>query len=109
ILQLLSDSDTRDAILDNENLFRAILENRGCLRISNRLYFFVMRRHVLNEAGIEDSEVADYTAEMLAEYSDFESTRCRVPGQSNPLEYFFEMLAALQTADDRTSFMIRAH
>jgi len=32
-----------------------------------------------------------------------------VPGQPNPLDYFFEMLAALQTADDRTSFHIRVH
>jgi hypothetical protein len=109
LLQLLSDPETRDSVLDDENLFRAVIEHRGCLRISNRLYFFVIVRHVLKEAGIDDRGVADYTAEMLAEYSDFESTRCRVPGQATPLDYFFEMLAALRTADDRTSFYIRAH
>jgi hypothetical protein len=27
----------------------------------------------------------------------------------NPFDYFFEMLAALQQADERTSFFIRAH
>jgi hypothetical protein len=32
-----------------------------------------------------------------------------VPGQPNPLDYFFEMLSALNTADDRTSFYIRVH
>ena len=32
-----------------------------------------------------------------------------IPGQANVLDYFFEMLAALQTADDRTSFQIRVH
>ena len=109
LMQLLSDAESRDHILDDDHLFRAILEQRGCLRISNRFYFFVIVRHVLREAGIEDRQVADYTAEMLAEYSDFEKTRCRVPGQDSPLDYFFEMLAALQTADDRTSFFIRAH
>src|SRR5690606_39904430 len=109
ILQLLSDPETRDSILDDEDLLRAVLEQRGCLRISNRLYFFVIVRHVLTDAGIDDRDVADYTAEMLAEYSDFESTQCRVPGQPMPLDYFFEMLTALQTADERTSFYIRAH
>src|SRR5437868_2225089 len=109
ILQLLSDVETRDAILDDEQLFHALLEHRGCLRISNRLYFFVIVRHVLKEAGIDDREVADYTAEMLSEYSDFERTRCHLPGGTAPLDYFFEMLAALQTADDRNSFYIRAH
>jgi len=109
LIELLSDPETRDAILDDEDLFNAILEHRGCLRVSNRLYFFVIVRNVLKRAGIDDREVADYTAELLAEYSDFEQTRCRVPGQEEALDYFFEMLAALQTADDRTSFYIRAH
>ncbi len=107
IFQLLSDPETRDSILDDEHLFQALLEHHGCLRISNRLYFFVIVRHVLKEAGIDDRDVADYTAEMLSEYSDFERSR-HIPG-AGPMEYFFEMLAALQTADERTSFFIRAH
>jgi len=53
--------------------------------------------------------VADYVAELLAEFARTEQARCVVPGQANPLDYFFEMLAALQTADDRTSFLIRVH
>lgn len=109
LVDLLADADTRDAILDDEKLFSALLEQRGCLRVSNRLYFFVIVRNVLRRAGIEDREVADYMAELLAEFSDFEQTRCRVPGQDNALDYFFEMLAALKDADDRTSFYIRAH
>src|SRR5688572_22134779 len=109
LVQLLSDNDSRDLILDDEKLFQAILELRGCLRISNRLYFYVIVRNVLRQAGIDDRDVADYTAELLAEYSDFEASRCRVPGQDTPLDYFFEMLAALRDADERSSFYIRAH
>ena len=109
LISLLSDNETRDFILDDEKLFHALLEYRGCLQVSNRFYFFVIVRNVLKEAGINDRDVADYTAELLAEYSDFERTRCRVPGQDTPLDYFFEMLAALRTADDRNSFYIRAH
>ena len=109
LTELLSDTETRDLILDDEKLFHALLEHRGCLRVSNHFYFFVIVRNVLKQAGINDRDVADYTAEMLTEYSDFERTRCRVPGQDTPLDYFFEMLAALQTADDRSSFYIRAH
>jgi hypothetical protein len=108
VLQLLADPETRDSILDDDHLFHALLEHRGCLRVSNRLYFFVIVRHVLKDAGIDDHDVADYTAEMLSEYSDLERTRCHVPG-GGPMDYFFEMLAALQTADERTSFYIRAH
>jgi hypothetical protein len=53
--------------------------------------------------------VADYVAEVLAEFASAERARCVVPGQASPLDYFFEMLSALQTADERTSFYIRAH
>ena len=109
LIQLLSDNETRDLILDDEKLFQAILELRGCLRISNRLYFYVIVRNVLRQGGIDDRDVADYTAELLAEYSDFEASRCRVPGKDTPLDYFFEMLAALRDADERSSFYIRAH
>jgi len=109
ITNLLSDAETRDLILDDEKLFHALIESRGCLRVSNRFYFFVIVRNVLKKSGIDDREVADYTAEMLAEYSEIDRTRCQLPGQDGPLDYFFEMLAALQTADDRTSFYIRAH
>jgi hypothetical protein len=53
--------------------------------------------------------VADYIAEILAEYSDIERTQCRVRGQTEPLNYFFEMLLALQGGDDRNNFELRAH
>jgi hypothetical protein len=109
LIQLLTESDTRDLILDDELLFRALLEQTGCLRVSNHFYFYVLVRNVLRRAGIEDRTVADYVAEMLTEFSRIEQSRCIVPGQPNPLDYFFEMLSALRTADERTTFLLRAH
>jgi hypothetical protein len=66
-------------------------------------------RNVFHRSGIEDRAVADYVAEVLAEFARAECARCVIPGSSNPLDYFFEMLAALQEADERASFYIRAH
>lgn len=109
LIGLLTEPDTRDLILDDEALFRALLEQTGCLRVSNHFYFYVLVRNVLRRAGIEDRAVADYVAEMLTEYSRIEQSRCIVPGQTNPLDYFFEMLSALRTADERTTFLLRAH
>jgi hypothetical protein len=109
LVQLLADEDSRDLILDNEALLHALLERRGCLRVSSRFYFYILVRQVLRRSDIKDRAVADYVAEMLAEFSRAERARCVVPGQAAPLDYFFEMLAALQTADDRTSFLIRVH
>ena len=94
---------------DDEALLRALLERRGCLRVSSHFYFYILVRHTFRRSGIEDRAVADYVAEVLAEFARTEQSRCVVPGQGNVLDYFFEMLAALQTADERTSFHLRVH
>ncbi len=109
LVKLLTDEESRDALLDDEQIFHALLERDGCLRVSTHFYFYVLVRHVFRRAGITDRKVADYVAEVLAEFARAEQSRCVVPGQPAPLDYFFEMLAALQTADDRTAFQIRAH
>jgi len=109
LIQLLADEDSRDLILDNEALFHALLERRGCLRVSSRFYFYILIRHVFRRSDIQDRTVADYVAEVLAEFSVSERARCVLPGQTNPLDYFFELLTALEKADDRTRFFIRVH
>src|ERR1700677_4922260 len=108
LVALLADPETRDLILDDDLLFRALLEQGGCLRVSPHLYFYVLVRHVLRNSGLDDRNVADYVAELLAEFSRQERARCVTPdGQS--LNYFFDMMAALENADDHTAFWIRAH
>jgi hypothetical protein len=109
LIKLLSDEESRDLILDDEALFHALLERRGCLNVSTRFYFYVLVRHVFRRSQINDRSVADYVAEVLAEFARAEQSHCVLPGQANPLDYFFEMLAALKDADDRTRFYIRVH
>jgi hypothetical protein len=109
LVQLLADVDTRDLILDDPALLHALLERGGCLRVSSHFYFYILVRHTFLRSHLADRAVADYVAEVLAEFACTERTRCVVPGQAQPLDYCFEMLAALQTADDRTGFQIRMH
>ncbi|HTL18418.1 MAG TPA: hypothetical protein VL793_14375 [Patescibacteria group bacterium] len=109
LIKLLADEESRDLILDDEALLHALLERRGCLNVSSRFYFYILVRNVFRRSDIQDRAVADYVAEVLAEFALSERSRCLVPGQPNALDYFFEMLAALRTADDRTSFYIRVH
>src|SRR5207245_9078854 len=104
LCRLLADEDTRDLILDDEKLLHAVLEHRSCLRISAHFYFYILVRQVFRRSGIQEREVADYVAEVLTEFSRLERTQCRIKGQVQPLDYFFEMLGALQTVDDTTRF-----
>lgn len=109
LVRLLSDPDTRDAVLDDDQLFHAILERHDCLTISNHLYFYVLVRRVLRKAGIEDRLVADYVAEMLVAFSSARRTRQPIASIEQPLDYLVDMVAALQDADDRERFLLRAH
>jgi hypothetical protein len=109
LVGLLADEESRDLILDDERLFHALLERRGCLRVSSRFYFYILVRQVFRRSDLHDRAVADYVAELLAEFSRAERSRCVPAGQTSSLDYFVDMLAALQTADDRTSFLIRVH
>ena len=109
LIKLLADEESRDLILDDEALLHAVLEHRSCLQISTHFYFYILVRQVFRRAKINERGVADYVAEVLSEFSQIERTRCCVHGQPQPLDYFFEMLGALQTADDTSRFYIRAH
>ncbi len=108
ILKLLSDEESRDQILDEEKLFQALQDRPGCTEVSEHCYFYVLVRHVLRRAGIEDRRLADYVAELLAGFMRQDAVHPR-DSEGRPMEYVFEMLAALQNADDRTRFEIQAH
>jgi hypothetical protein len=109
LVKLLADEESRDLILDDEALFHALLERGGCLRVSTRFYFYILVRQVFRRADIPDRAVADYVAELLSEFARAEQARGLAPGHAEPLDYVFEMLAALKTADERASFLIRVH
>src|SRR5262245_39515194 len=91
LTRLLAADDTRARLLDDEALVRAVLEQRGCLRISAHFYFYILVRHAFRRAGLDDRGVADYVASVLAEFSSVDRLSCRVNGQVQPLDYFYEM------------------
>ncbi len=65
LVDLLSDIETRDSILDHPCLVDAILNHCGHLRISSQFYFYVLARHVLQQGGIGDRKLCDYVASLL--------------------------------------------
>ena len=69
ILTLLSDTTTRDQVLDDKSLFRAIIDSPHDLRISPHLYFYVLVRRALLAADIDDRDLSDYVASMLAHFT----------------------------------------
>src|ERR1051325_10130366 len=107
--KLISDPGTLDQLLDHDVVLEAILNRQCCLPISAHLYFYIIARRVVRNAGIEDRTVADYLGEMLAEFSQM--TRLQTlpsrPGQQ--FEYVSELLAIISEARQEETFVVRAH
>ena len=49
LVELLTDAETRDEILDHPKLFARILEDGAPVHISPHLYFYVLTRHAVGD------------------------------------------------------------
>jgi hypothetical protein len=109
LVDLLTDAEARDAILDHPRLFQSVLEDGAPLRISPQLYFYLLTRHVLKETGLNDRVLADYVASLLQTFSDRARLRSPANGSDAPIQYVSDMLVALRRASPTQTFLIRAH
>ncbi len=109
LVQLLTDEETRDSLLDHPVLVQAILEMSAALRISPQLYFYVLTRHVLKTTGLHDRATSDYIASLLEWFSYTARMRSPADGRDGPIQYLSDMLTALRDASPAQSFLIRAH
>jgi len=91
LVDLLSDVETRDSILDHPRLVDAILCN------------------ALQQAGIFDRKLCDYVGSLLETFS--RANRLQAPDQidSHGREYISDMLIALTRATPEQAFLLRAH
>ncbi|MDB5106238.1 MAG: hypothetical protein JWP91_3927 [Fibrobacteres bacterium] len=109
IIRLVRDPEILDLVLDQPSLFRAVLDLRSCLRVSLRFYFYVLVRHVLLREEIHDRDVADYVAEVLAEFSLLQRMRNPDPEDGRHLDYLHEMLEALERMEEEERFAMQTH
>jgi hypothetical protein len=109
LVDLLSDGETRDAVLDNPRLIDAILSNPCQLQISSQFYFYVLARHVLQQAGIGDRKLCDYVASLLEVFSRTSLLRTPHTSPDSVQQYISDMLIALQRVTPEQAFLLRAH
>ncbi len=109
LVDLLTDADARDTILDHPRLMDAVLEDTSALRISPQFYFYILIRHVLKQTGLQDRSMSDYVASLLETFSLTAQMRSPADGMTGPIQYVSDMLIALRDASPEQSFLIRAH
>jgi len=109
LVDLLTDIETRDSILDHPRLVDAILNHCGHLRISSQFYFYVLARHVLQQGGIGERKLCDYVASLLEAFS--RASRLQISDETHHLaeQYISDMLIALTRATPEQAFLLRAH
>ncbi len=69
LYQFFESSKALEELLEHPALLSAVLALKHPLNISPELYFYVLVRQELKEAGIDHIEVADYVAATLAEHA----------------------------------------
>jgi hypothetical protein len=109
LVDLLSDSDTRDSILDHPKLVETILCNGGQLHISSQFYFYVLARHVLRQAGIGDRKLSDYVGSLLETFSRTKELQSPDQLDEGGHRYISDILIALTKATPEQAFLLRAH
>jgi len=109
LVDLLSDLETRDSILDHPRLVDAILNHCGHLRISSQFYFYVLARHVLQQGGIGDRKLCDYVASLLETFSRANRLQMLENIDNRAQQYISDMLIALRRANPEQTFLLRAH
>lgn len=109
LVELLSDAQTRDSVLDLPRLVDAILCHAGHLCISSHFYFYVLARHVLRDVGITDRKLCDYVASLLETFSRANGLRSPHATEDCGRQYVSDMLIALTHATPEQTFLLRAH
>jgi hypothetical protein len=109
LVDLLSDVETRDSVLDHPHLIDAILSHPAQLRISSQFYFYVLARHVLRQAAINDRKLCDYIASLLETFSRANQLQSPENIGHHAHEYICDMLIALQRVSPEQAFLLRAH
>ncbi len=109
LVDLLSDRETRDSVLDNPRLVEAILCNAAHLSISSQFYFYILARHVLQQAGIKDRKLCDYVASLLETFSRISGLQAPHLAGERGRQYICDMLIALTRATPEETFLLRAH
>ncbi len=110
-MELFTDAEARDSILDDPLLTRAILSQNGHLAISPQFFFYILTRHVLKNAGLEDRQLCDYLASLLDQFS--RTARLGGPGGDQAAQrgviYLSDLLMALREASPAQAFLLRTH
>jgi hypothetical protein len=99
-----------DSLLDRHETFAAVTESRSVEATSPKLAFYVMVRHTLREAGLDDPNIADYIAALLIEFTAQGRAYRIARHDDKSYRYLVDLVSDLEgEGSERRQFLLRAH
>jgi hypothetical protein len=98
-----------DAVLDSTELLERLLAVRTVLVPSEALFFYVLVRHTLKHAGIDDRELADYLASMLLDFGRRDRAWRIDWNDDQRHRYLVDILMDLEASEGERRFRVMVH
>jgi hypothetical protein len=98
-----------DPLLDQPDLPELLLAVRSMLVPSEVLFFYVMVRHVLLSAGLDEREVADYLAALLREFGRRDRATRIDWHDDHSHRYLVDIVADLEATQGERRFRVMVH
>ena len=98
-----------DPLLDAPDLLERLLTVRTMLVPSEALFFYVVVRHALRKAGVDDRELADYLAALLLDFGQRDRAWRIDWNDDQRHRYLVDILADLEASDGDRRFKVMVH
>ena len=98
-----------DPLLDAPELLERLLTVRTMLVPSEALFFYVVVRHALRSAGVDDRELADYLAALLLDFGQRDRAWRIDWHDDQQHRYLVDILADLEASDGERRFRVMVH
>jgi len=107
--KLLASPAERDKILNDPDLFSYLMTNASMLNISLSLYFYILINQALKQVNIENAQVADYLASMLATFSVTKRVNTISGFHKKQYNYLVEIMSDIVHANSKKTFYLHSH
>ena len=109
VSDLMNDPASLDMLLDEEILLHALLQSPDTLRVSLHFYLYVLIRRLLLRRGLDNRELTDYLASMLACFNRTARLSDFRDGSDQVIECMADLETAAQSFGEPGAFYIRVY
>ncbi|MDG2122736.1 MAG: hypothetical protein P8J87_03500, partial [Verrucomicrobiales bacterium] len=107
VISLLTDPDSRDAVLNHPALLGSILDNPDFTAFSPELYFYVLVHHTLVPSGLAaDTELVDFVASSLADYARAHPSSSGAKSPLPSFAYYTDFIGTLEKTTTHQRFYV---